>query len=448
MGEDRCCFTKNQLNYFRVCHLATNVLPCELRAIFIQQWNLLCSRQHGRWCNTPKNGQDFVSMESESNKKRNKELLNTMQNGDIKLWDCTMLFYALLYSSSIGGNLDSAIRGHVNSLREFRNQSFAHVNKGEVTSSDFQIILNKLLQALLGLRRDTSSVKRVQNLNSFSTDEVYELKEKLESEKIAQAEFDRRICNLEARVLNLEKKTRPTDSDDEYDYSDLADFSLIKYNSIPPFVILPDKPNHPIIQRQQVVEVIKTLNDLKTMHSDKISAVLLIGEPLSGKTECVREIGQALSKHKSFVASIQCDSFQNFASSLSQLAQKLGYNQANFPSLHKASITSQIEILSLFVKEKLSGLSSWVVILDQVLEETKELQGYLPAPGDLGKYDFYICTLKIDFNDLLVHVFTLQAHFPGQFVALFVQSNVLVMKAIALLLFVFLYVTHLQDHRK
>ena len=384
MGEDGCCFNKNQLNYFRVCHLATNVLPCELRVFFVQQWNLVYSSEHGLWCNTPKNGQDFVSMESDSNKRRNKDLLNAMQNGDIEQWDCTMLFYGLLYSSSIGGNLGSEIRGYVNCLREFRNQSFAHVNKGEMTSSDFQIILNKLLQALLGLRRDTSPVKLVQNLDSFTTDEVYELKEKLESEKIAQSELDKRICDLEDRVLNLENNTCPSDSDEEYEYSNIVDLSLNKDKSVPSFVILPDRLNHPVIRRNEVDEIIQTLNDLRVMHDDKITSVFIVGEPLSGKTECARKIGEALSKHNSIVAVIKCDTYQNFASSLKQLAKILGYSQANFPSLHKTSITSQIEILSLFVKEKIYGKSSWVIILDDVLEETKELLTYLPQPGDLG----------------------------------------------------------------
>ena len=322
-------------------------------------------------------------------------MLNTMQNGDIELWDCTMLFYGLLYSSSIGRNLDSETYRHVNSLREFRNQSFAHVNKGEVTSSDFQIVLNRLLQALLGLRCDTSPVKRVQNLNSFTTDEVNELQERLEVEKIAQSEMDKRISNLEVRLLDLEKKTCPIESDEECDYSNIVEMPFDKDRSVGSFVILPDKPNHPTIYRHQVDEVIKSLDDLRIMHGDQITSVFIIGEPLSGKTECARMIGQTLSKNTPIVATIQCGSFQKFAMSLKQLSQKLGYCKANFPSLDKASISSQIEMLSLFVKEKLCALSSWLIILDDVLEETKELLGYLPQPGNQGSKKVLIGLFQI-----------------------------------------------------
>ena len=384
MGEDKCCFKKNQLNFFRVCHLATNVVPCKLREVFVHQWNLQYSSQHGQWSNTSKNGQDFVSMESETNKRRNREMLNTMQNGDIELWDCTMLFYGLLFSSSIGRNLDSEIRRHVDSLREFRNQSFAHVNKGEVTSSDFQVILNRLLQALLGLRCDTSPVKQVQNLNSFTTDEVNQLQERLEDEKIAQSELDKRICKIEDRLWDLEKKTCPNESDEEGDYANIVEKPFNRDKSVRTFAILPDKPNHATIHRHQVNEVIKSLEDLRIMHDDKITSVFIVGEPLSGKTECARMIGQTLSKNTPIIATIQCGSFQQFALSLKQLSQKLGYNKGSFLSLDKASISSQIEMLSLFVKEKLYTLSSWLIILDDVLEETKELLDYLPQPGDQG----------------------------------------------------------------
>ena len=390
MGEDNYCFTKNELNFFRVCFLATKVLPEELRPIFIEQWNLLYSQRYGNWCNTPKNGQDFFSMESNSNKKRNKEMLNIMQSGDVEQWDCTMLFYGLLYSSSIGANLNPEVHTHVNNLREFRNKSFAHVSKGEVTSSDFQIILNKLLQALLGLGRDTSPVKKVQNLSSFSTDEVCELREKLENEKMVQLDFERRLCNLEDRVLNLEKKSCPSDAEEEYDYSRIAQLSINKNKPVGShFLSLPNKLNHPVIPRRQVDEVIKTLNDLEVIHADKITSVVVVGEPLSGKTECVRQIGHALSSHKSIVAALQCGSYQTFASSLKQLAQTLGYSQENFPSLYKASLSSQIEMISLFLKEKLSDLPSWVIILDGVTEDNKELLNYLPKPGEQGNVKIF-----------------------------------------------------------
>ena len=392
MEEDKCYFNKNQLNFFRVCHLATNVLPCELRAIFIHHWNRLYSQDYGTWRNEPKNGLDFVAMESNGNKKRNKEMLDLMQDGNVDSWDCTKLLYALLFSTSVGAKLDETTRKHVDSLREFRNHSFAHVHKGEISSCDFQVILNTILRALLGLKRDTSAVKRTQNCNSFSTDEVYELQEKLEHEMTAQLELDNRIGSLEGRVLNLENKATINDSDEECDYSNIVQQSFEKDESFVSFVMLAKKPNHPVIQRHDVGEITETLDDLKTMHTDKITSVTIIGEPLSGKTECTRQIGQAISSRHSIVATIQGNSLQSFTSSLKNLAHKLGFRPRNYPSLHKASLKTQIEIISLFVKEKLASLSSWVIILDDVLEETREFLSYLPQPGDFGSGQLIVTT--------------------------------------------------------
>lgn len=382
MEEEGCCFTKNQLNFFRVCHLVTNVLPCELGNIFVQQWNLLYASTHGTWCNTPQNGQAFLSMESGSNKKRNGELIRTMKNGNTKEWDCTMLFYALLYSSSVGENLDSEMRGHLNSFRKFRNDCFAHVSKGELTSSEFQIILNKLVQALVGLRRDASSVKKVQNLNSFTSEEIYQLETKLAAEKAAQFEMDKRICSLENRVLHLESKNCEVFIED---YSNFRELSLDEDNSTH-FVILPQAPNHPVIKHHQVDEIVKSLSDLKVLQNEKITSIFILGDPLSGKTVCANTVGQILSKQNSIVVALKCDSFQTFASSLKCLAERFDYPGASFPGLEKASIEAQIEIISLFVKEKLSILSSWVVIFDGVLQETKELLKYLPQPGQEGEH--------------------------------------------------------------
>ena len=51
---------------------------------------------------TLENGLDFKNGESPANQRKNARLLGTMINGDRAQWDCTMLFYAILYSDSVG----------------------------------------------------------------------------------------------------------------------------------------------------------------------------------------------------------------------------------------------------------------------------------------------------------------------------------------------------------
>lgn len=131
-------YTKEQLNYFRICYIATNVVPEGLRLIFKQEWDNRYKRtRFGEWKDTLQNGRDFYEGESKENQERNKDSLTTMINGNSQEWDCTMLFYAILHSDCIY-HLRGAVRSSVHIIREFRNLSFAHVTRGQLSDPEFQ----------------------------------------------------------------------------------------------------------------------------------------------------------------------------------------------------------------------------------------------------------------------------------------------------------------------
>ena len=137
-------YSEEQLNYFRVCHIATDILPPALRLLFKQEWDNRYKATYGEWKDTPQNGLDFKNGESLTNQRKNARLLATMANGDRAQWDCTMLFYAILYSDSIGRGLRPLIRTNVDDLRKFRNEDFAHMTEGQLSAS----LLQKLRQHL------------------------------------------------------------------------------------------------------------------------------------------------------------------------------------------------------------------------------------------------------------------------------------------------------------
>ena len=92
-------YTKEQLNYFRICHVTTDILAEGLREVFKREWdNQYKSTTLGEWKDVAQNGTDFYNGESPRNQRRNTHLLATMINGNRVGWDCTMLFYAILYS--------------------------------------------------------------------------------------------------------------------------------------------------------------------------------------------------------------------------------------------------------------------------------------------------------------------------------------------------------------
>ena len=115
-------YTTEQLNYFRVCHVTTNMLADGLRTIFKQEWDKQYKATMGEWKDEPRNGLDFYNGESLRNRGRNAHLLATMKNGDRAEWDCTMLFYAILYSDCVGHGINATVRTNVDDLRKFRNR--------------------------------------------------------------------------------------------------------------------------------------------------------------------------------------------------------------------------------------------------------------------------------------------------------------------------------------
>ena len=56
--------TSEQLNYFRLCYIAFNLVPEGLRKVFKQEWKFLyMTTPLGEWKDIPQNGHDFYNNE-------------------------------------------------------------------------------------------------------------------------------------------------------------------------------------------------------------------------------------------------------------------------------------------------------------------------------------------------------------------------------------------------
>ena len=76
-------YTNEELNYFRICKVTTDILAEGLKVIFKQEWdNQYKSSLFEEWKDDPQNGRDFHNKESPPSKKRNGRLLATTINGD------------------------------------------------------------------------------------------------------------------------------------------------------------------------------------------------------------------------------------------------------------------------------------------------------------------------------------------------------------------------------
>ena len=175
-------YTKEQLNYYRVCYVTTDILADGLRTIFKQEWDNRYKATTGEWKDEPKNGLDFWNGESPQNQRRNARFLATMINGKRAEWDCTMLFYATLFSDCIH-SLNPVVQSNVDDLRKFRNEEFAHMPQGHLTDAEFQNAIGKVLLAFNALNLPTVKIQTISNQTSFPTEELRDVLKKIDDLK-------------------------------------------------------------------------------------------------------------------------------------------------------------------------------------------------------------------------------------------------------------------------
>ena len=53
-------YSAEQLNYYRICYITTDVLADGLRTVFKQEWDNRYKSTKGEWKDEPKNGLDFI----------------------------------------------------------------------------------------------------------------------------------------------------------------------------------------------------------------------------------------------------------------------------------------------------------------------------------------------------------------------------------------------------
>ena len=160
-------YTPEQLNYFRLCYIAFNLVPQGLRKVFKQEWDFLYKTTPlGEWKDIAKNGLDFYNKESKKSRTKNARYLATIQNGNTAEWDCTCLFFAILYSDSIGTSLSPVISNDVDNLRQIRN-CVAHISEAKLTDVDFQNYTGNVATAFNTLKLPIRDVEEVKTRRAF-----------------------------------------------------------------------------------------------------------------------------------------------------------------------------------------------------------------------------------------------------------------------------------------
>ena len=350
-------YTKEQLNYFRICYVTTDILTEGLREIFKQEWDKQHKSTKGEWKDEPCNGLDFYNGESPKNQRRNAHLLVTMQNGSREEWDCTMLFYSILFSDSVGGSLNATVRKHVDDLRKFRNQEFAHMAQGSLSQTDFLSAISKVEVAFRALGLPTAEIQDIKNQKTFATEEL---------QKILK-----NVDNLKNEVQVLEDQLQ---------------------KETPSFYILPPKPSHDIGGRdREVSKTAQELRKLKESNDNKLSFLYISGNPGSGKSQLAGLVAKRFFdefKEKpdssSFVMTLNAASQDSLLESYASFARHLKCPEHSVMETlgsKDLNVEEKITNLKMLIAVKVSCYTSWLMVVDNV-KTMSSVFVHLPQSGN------------------------------------------------------------------
>ena len=359
-------YTEEQLNYFRICYATTDILTEGLRSVFKQEWDNRYKATLGEWKDDTKSGMDFYNSESPRNQRLNANLLVTIKNGDRAQWDCTILFYAILYSDCIGRGLSTTYRTSVDVLRKFRNDEFAHMPRGFLTDANFQNAISQVRGAFqsLGLSSSTKQIDDVKSQTSFPTEEL-----RLIMKKVDDLEEELRQEKQQRKVLEdqLEKE-------------------------ISPFCVLPPKPSHHVTERnREANEITKQLKELKEANKNDISYLYISGNPGSGKSQLAGLVAKRFfDEAKAIPSATPCVMTLNAANPDSLLESYASFvRQLKCPeyavtnTLNSKDIRTEEKITNLktLVATKIDLYTTWLLVVDNV-SSMSWVHAYLPERGN------------------------------------------------------------------
>ena len=385
-------YTSEQLNYFRACHIAFNLIPEGLRTVFKQEWDFLYKATlFGEWKDTPQNGYDFYNKESRKSRTRNARLLATIQRGNTAEWDTVCLIFAVLYSDTIGSTLSPAVRREVDDLRQFRND-LAHTLEAELTDADFQCYVARVMNAFTSLGLPVNKIEDIKNQTDFPTVDSNALK--------VQAD------NLNADVQTKEQEAAYNLTSELQSKKKEVETLTHEINSkVESFCILTCKPSHPIIRRvNDVTRILKKLDELQNESKGAISTIYLSGIPGCGKSQIARQVGQEIFDKRwregedlTFVASLNAETLDSLAESYCSLARHFGITDNALANLEASrNLPEKIEYLKTLISSKTKHFSNWLIIADNVVD-LSSVRGDLPPSGgkELGHGQVLITTQDI-----------------------------------------------------
>ena len=377
-------YSSEQLNYYRICYVVTDVLTEGLRIIFKQEWDNRYRRTWGEWKDQPNNGLDFWNGESSRNRSRNARLLTTIKNGDTAEWDCTMLFYAILFSDCIH-RLNSTVKSHVDDLRKLRNEDFAHMPRGHLSEKDFQTVIFQVKNAFVALGLPTQKIQDIQNQTSFPTEELTNILKTVDDLNKDVQENKRKLQDKDNELLERGKELL-----EKEEQRQVLEQQLL--TTVSPFCVLPLKPTHDVTGRDSdVSKIAQQLRALKCVNDDALSTLYISGNPGSGKSQLARLIAKQFydevkenPETTSFVMTLNAENSETLLESYVVFARHCKcpeYAVTNTLNSTDLCADEKIRSLKTLIGARISYYTSWLLVVDNVIN-VSQIHGHLPDAGD------------------------------------------------------------------
>ena len=374
-------FSDEQLNYFRICCVTTDVLAEGLRTIFKQEWDSRYRATLGEWKDEPRNGLDFFNGESPRNQRRNAKLLAIMIKGNRAKWDCTMLFYATLYSDCIGKSLNAVVKSNVDDLREFRNEEFAHIPRGHLSDPEFRNAITRVDVAFRALGLTTLRIQEIRNQTRFPTREFSKILKKVDDLHQELQEKDTQLQEKEGEIQ--EKVAELQEKEDE---RQVLEDQL--RNEVSPFCIPPPIPSHDVAARgEEVTKITQKLKELKEGNKSCLSYLYISGNPGSGKSQLAGLVAKRFFQEvtdTAFVMTLNAETLDSLLKSYVSFARLLKcseYAITNTLSSKDSEIEEKITNLKTLVGTKVEHYTSWLLVVDNVTS-IPQVSVHLPEPGN------------------------------------------------------------------
>lgn len=370
-------YSKELLNYFRICHVAFNLVPVGLRQIFKQEWDFLYKTTPlGEWIDTPQNGRDFCNNESRRSCTKNARYLATIHDGDTSEWDCSCLFFAILYSDSIGTTLSPAISAAIDDIRQVRND-IAHINEGKLTDVEFQTYAARLSNDFLALGLPINEIEDVKNQTSFPTEEVENLKKEVRDLKNELDKTKRDLQNAQAELQSSKDENKALTQEIN--------------SKLETFCFLASKPPHEVMRRTSDMErLAKKMQELLGGADRVVSTIYLSGNPGCGKSQLARQLGLEFFSQRShntdemtFLATVNAENIETLTDSYITLGKHLGiteYSLTRLETSKREKPEETIECLHGLMLPQVRKYSTWLIVADNVVD-LKSVRSFLPQTG-------------------------------------------------------------------